>query len=77
MVTLFLLAFLRANGAKADQFFKDCIDDPYNSANYNYYESLLKYPFDSETNITRGDWLQVCCNNNTQEITPLKQFSLT
>jgi hypothetical protein len=61
---LFLLTFLQINGTKADQYFKNCLSDLSSTEGNPYvYELLLNFPpFKNETNITRDDWLEVCCD---------------
>ena len=61
MSALFLLTFLKTNGVKSGQVFKDCMSF-YNKT--GFYNSLINYPFSSNNNITNNEILWVCCDNS-------------
>ena len=63
MTSLLLIGWLSVNGVEAGQTFKNCLA-------YNHYDtvynSLLNYPFNSDTIVNSGGKLQLCCGRSFQ-----------
>src|SRR6185437_8988302 len=59
MASLFLMTWLSVNGTEAGQAFKNCLVHKDNTTSYN---SLLNYPFFNNSDINKGNHINICCN---------------
>lgn len=70
ITSLIFLTWLSANQVNAGQAFNNCLIDYNNAYNKSSYNLLLNYPFESQTNITDGGLLRICCSDIQCSSTP-------
>ena len=68
MASLFLMTWLSVNGTEAGQAFKNCLAVEDNDT--ITYNSLLNFDFASQSNITNGGILNICCANGKCSLPP-------